>query len=187
MSNKRSVHLGDVLVVDMHQRSESSQPLLYDSPSSPRTPWTPTFPVSNSKQLANAPLRRLLLLIAAFSSLTITAFVSVALLSTHPLAVPSTAGSALPQSQLDIPEPDVPQYDNASDYYSPFVLGPPTESFRDNLRDDVQYITSWISAGWSTSFVLRVARSINTNHNCIPICSERCYDLHEPHLPRRHY
>ncbi|KAI0734697.1 hypothetical protein C8Q72DRAFT_873170 [Fomitopsis betulina] len=133
----------------MHQRSESSQPLLYDSPSSPRTPWTPTFPVSNSKQLANAPLRRLLLLIAAFSSLTITAFVSVALLSTHPLAVPSTAGSALPQSQLDIPEPDVPQYDNASDYYSPFVLGPPTESFRDNLRDDVQYITSWISAGWT--------------------------------------
>lgn len=50
------------------------------------------------------------------------------------------------------------QYDNATDYYySPFVLGPPTESFRDNLRDDVQYITSWISAGWSMCSVLCVS------------------------------
>ena len=157
MTSKRPTHLGDVLV-DMHHRSESSQPLLYDSPSSPRspprTPWTPTFSVSGSKPiLANAPLRRLLVLIAAFSTLTILAFASVALLSAPPLAVSSTAGSTSPQSQQDI---NAPQYDNASDYYSPFVLGPPTESFRDNLREDVQYITSWISAGWSTCPVLCV-------------------------------
>ena len=162
MSSKRPAHLGDVLV-DMHHRSESSQPLLYDSPSSPRspprTPWTSTFSVSSSKPiLANAPLRRLLVLIAAFSTLTILAFASVALLSAPPLAVPSAAGSASPQSQLEVPEPDVLQYDNATDYYySPFVLGPPTESFRDNLRDDVQYITSWISAGWSMCSVLCVS------------------------------
>jgi len=29
------------------------------------------------------------------------------------------------------------------------VLGAPTEKFRDNLRNDTQYITSWISAGWT--------------------------------------
>ncbi|KAF8506766.1 hypothetical protein F5888DRAFT_1896221 [Russula emetica] len=29
------------------------------------------------------------------------------------------------------------------------LLGPPTSRFRDNLRNDTKYITSWISAGWS--------------------------------------
>ena len=33
----------------------------------------------------------------------------------------------------------------------PLVNGPPTVSFRDNLRNDTRYITSWISAGWSES------------------------------------
>lgn len=33
----------------------------------------------------------------------------------------------------------------------PLVVGPPTASVWDNLRNDTQYITSWISAGWSTS------------------------------------
>ncbi|KAI0346571.1 hypothetical protein BDW22DRAFT_772681 [Trametopsis cervina] len=33
--------------------------------------------------------------------------------------------------------------------YSPWVVGAPTQSFRDNLRSDVQYITSWLSAGWN--------------------------------------
>ncbi|KZP06147.1 hypothetical protein FIBSPDRAFT_764866 [Athelia psychrophila] len=37
------------------------------------------------------------------------------------------------------------------DKWSPsaVVLGPPTDSFRDNLRNDTQYITSWPSAGWT--------------------------------------
>ncbi|EIN11023.1 hypothetical protein PUNSTDRAFT_85524 [Punctularia strigosozonata HHB-11173 SS5] len=29
------------------------------------------------------------------------------------------------------------------------VLGPPTTRFRDNIRNDTKYITSWISAGWT--------------------------------------
>ncbi|KAJ7293725.1 hypothetical protein C8J57DRAFT_35960 [Mycena rebaudengoi] len=29
------------------------------------------------------------------------------------------------------------------------VNGPPTMSFRENLRSDTQYITSWVSAGWT--------------------------------------
>ncbi|KIP02086.1 hypothetical protein PHLGIDRAFT_112444 [Phlebiopsis gigantea 11061_1 CR5-6] len=33
--------------------------------------------------------------------------------------------------------------------YSPYVVGAPTSSFRDNLRNDTQYITSWLSAGWN--------------------------------------
>ena len=37
---------------------------------------------------------------------------------------------------------------------SPYVRGPPAASFRDNLRNDTKYITSWISAGWSTSHSL---------------------------------
>ncbi|KAG6334539.1 hypothetical protein ID866_4555 [Astraeus odoratus] len=30
-----------------------------------------------------------------------------------------------------------------------YVLGPPTQSFRDNLRNETKYITSWINAGWT--------------------------------------
>lgn len=33
--------------------------------------------------------------------------------------------------------------------YSPLVLGPPTQRFRENLRSDKKYITSWYGAGWS--------------------------------------
>ncbi|KAF9535682.1 hypothetical protein CPB83DRAFT_842145 [Crepidotus variabilis] len=37
------------------------------------------------------------------------------------------------------------------DLFGPqYVLrGPPTQRFRDNLRPDVQYVSSWISAGWT--------------------------------------
>ena len=34
--------------------------------------------------------------------------------------------------------------------HSPWVLGPPTQKFRENLRSDRKYITSWYGAGWST-------------------------------------
>ncbi|KAF5352395.1 hypothetical protein D9756_005940 [Leucocoprinus leucothites] len=30
-----------------------------------------------------------------------------------------------------------------------YLNGPPTRSFRENLRPDVKYLTSWISAGWT--------------------------------------
>ncbi|KAJ7446504.1 hypothetical protein B0H11DRAFT_1745723 [Mycena galericulata] len=32
---------------------------------------------------------------------------------------------------------------------SSLLIGEPTMSFRDNLRSDVEYITSWVSAGWT--------------------------------------
>lgn len=34
--------------------------------------------------------------------------------------------------------------------YSPWVLGAPTQQFRDNLKPELKYITSWLDAGWST-------------------------------------
>ncbi|KAJ7446407.1 hypothetical protein B0H11DRAFT_2248850 [Mycena galericulata] len=35
----------------------------------------------------------------------------------------------------------------------PAVNGPPTRSFRDNLRSDTKYITSWGSGGWSNDVI----------------------------------
>ncbi|KII94081.1 hypothetical protein PLICRDRAFT_36319 [Plicaturopsis crispa FD-325 SS-3] len=34
-------------------------------------------------------------------------------------------------------------------YARNYVLGEPTESYKDNLREDIQYITSWTGAGWT--------------------------------------
>ncbi|KAG1864729.1 hypothetical protein DFJ58DRAFT_772603 [Suillus subalutaceus] len=51
-----------------------------------------------------------------------------------------------PLSYLDIEEaPMYPATFNSQLY----VQGPPTQRFRDNLRNDTKYITSWISAGWT--------------------------------------
>jgi hypothetical protein len=41
------------------------------------------------------------------------------------------------------------QNQTLEDPYPQWVVGAPTASFRDNLRPEVQYITSWLSAGWS--------------------------------------
>jgi hypothetical protein len=42
--------------------------------------------------------------------------------------------------------------DNSSSSQTlPWIMGPPARKFRDNLRSDRRYITSWYSAGWSTS------------------------------------
>ncbi|KAH9836945.1 uncharacterized protein C8Q71DRAFT_578541 [Rhodofomes roseus] len=149
MTSRRQADLED-LRVDMHHRTESSEPLLYDSPSSPRTPWSPAFSFPKPKPLlANASLRRLLIIVASFSIITILAFASISLLSASSLAIESVTHADPSPSQPEAPQSDAVLYDNDTTPYSPYVLGPPTESFRDNLRDDVQYITSWISAGWT--------------------------------------
>lgn len=36
------------------------------------------------------------------------------------------------------------------------VLGPATQCFRDNLKNDTQYITSWVSAGWTNDVCVKV-------------------------------
>ncbi|KAH7916414.1 hypothetical protein BJ138DRAFT_468258 [Hygrophoropsis aurantiaca] len=52
-----------------------------------------------------------------------------------------------PQATANIPV-ELNSSISVSTQYS-YVLGPPTQSFRDNLRNDTKYITSWISAGWT--------------------------------------
>ncbi|KAG1754887.1 uncharacterized protein EDB91DRAFT_1276371 [Suillus paluster] len=51
-----------------------------------------------------------------------------------------------PSSYLDIQ--DAPAYSGIVNSQS-YVQGPPTQRFRDNLRNDTKYVTSWISAGWT--------------------------------------
>jgi len=50
-----------------------------------------------------------------------------------------------------IAPPPPPEVQVAVDPFGPasVLKGGPTLSFRDNLRADVQYITSWVSAGWT--------------------------------------
>ncbi|KAI6047922.1 hypothetical protein EDC04DRAFT_36455 [Pisolithus marmoratus] len=68
------------------------------------------------------------------------------------LAIVSVAALALftlvttpAQLQALLPIPPVTEVEDAQS----FVLGPPTQSFRDNLRNDTKYITSWLNAGWT--------------------------------------
>lgn len=145
-----------------HGRSQSSVPLLpYADTTPPASPASRSFSPRYMPYLA--PKRRLI----ATACLSLAAIVLVTLsfttLATHEqnLAVPAFEHS-LPSLDVDVSSPVThdqppesikePQPEELEDEYeySPFVLGPPTQSFRDNLRNDTKYITSWISAGWST-------------------------------------
>ncbi|KAG1743338.1 uncharacterized protein EDB91DRAFT_1275488 [Suillus paluster] len=55
-----------------------------------------------------------------------------------------------PLSHLD--KQDAPTY--SPTFSSPsYVQGPPTQRFRDNLRNDTKYITSWTSSGWTNDVI----------------------------------
>lgn len=134
---------------DLHQRSmsiESSEPLLTGWPLSPQTPTTPF--TKYSSYVPSSRLRRLLIVaFAALSATSLVIFASVSILSVKPHSV-----QQVPEvdAQTALKEPETSLTDeNALSTHSPYVLGPPTMLFRDNLRNDTQYITSWISAGWS--------------------------------------
>ncbi|EED85211.1 predicted protein [Postia placenta Mad-698-R] len=134
---------------DVHQRSmstESSEPLLTGWPLSPQTPTTPF--TKYSSYFPSSRLRRLLIVaFAALSATSLVIFASVSILSVNPHSV-----QQVPEvdAQTALKEPETSLTDeNAPSTHSPYVLGPPTMRFRDNLRNDTQYITSWISAGWT--------------------------------------
>lgn len=119
--------------------------------------------------MSTIPKRRsliALLLLALFTLLTL----HLTLLS-HGPAVLQVAPAYEPSSPLvghtdlaaDTTSEDqtgTKQEEDEEEYWpiSPSVNGPPTRSFRDNLRNDTKYITSWPSAGWSacSSFHLAV-------------------------------
>ncbi|KZT02434.1 uncharacterized protein LAESUDRAFT_815288 [Laetiporus sulphureus 93-53] len=141
-----------------HHRSESSVPLLKEYPDSPQTP---TFYIARPRSLLVGTRRRVLVAFASLSALSLIVFGITAILrqQLHPLqavAEPDTytnlgENDYVTSSPLDV-EVDVPEPESEN-AYSPYVLGPPTSRFRDNLRNDTKYITSWVSAGWTNDVI----------------------------------
>ncbi|KAI0778374.1 hypothetical protein BD413DRAFT_508781 [Trametes elegans] len=138
-----------------HARSQSSMPLL---PYADATP--PASPSSRSPAPRFMPTfaykRRLL--ITASLSLAAIALVSLTFtnLATREqsLAIPVHEDVAFTPANNSVPEPVLEERPPEQQLqFSPFVLGPPTQSFRDNLRNDTKYITSWISAGWTNDIM----------------------------------
>ncbi|KAG1838331.1 hypothetical protein C8R48DRAFT_666854 [Suillus tomentosus] len=101
----------------------------YDDPESPFIPTFRTKPMASVKG-RKRPLRTICIVLAAVSLLSF----GVVLLK--------------PLSYLDIDFEKADVYPTTFNSQS-YVQGPPTQRFRDNLRNDTKYITSWISAGWT--------------------------------------
>jgi hypothetical protein len=100
-----------------------------DAYDDPETPFIPTFRVKPQLTKGRKPsLRTICIALAGISLL------SFGFLLLKPL------------SYLDTQ--DVPSYSTTFNSQS-FVQGSPTQHFRDNLRNDTKYITSWASAGWT--------------------------------------
>lgn len=152
-----------------HQRGDSKLPLLGNSDGLP-LPVSPSSRASASKAsafLSAVRYRRLLFIgLAVLSAFSLAVLSSVTVLGSTPgtefvhteLAAQTTASAEdpaiAPAVSTPVSEPDAPNIPDVyeEEYeYSPYVLGPPTQRFRDNLRNDTKYITSWISAGWSMS------------------------------------
>jgi hypothetical protein len=141
-----------------HGRSQSSVPLLpYAETSPPSTPSTPAF-LTKGGSFLHARRKSAALLCAFASVVSLGVLASFAVRGTSirlqapqaldsPIQDPlesSVNGSLIEVHANETALPPEPEFD-----YSPYVVGPPTQSFRDNLRNDTQYITSWLSAGWS--------------------------------------
>lgn len=145
-----------------HGRSQSNVPLLPYADSSPPSPFVATYRSKGRPTSLISPRRRSVVVLCAFA-----AMVGLGLLASHTVSrglVPET--DAIPEDAhvpfyLEDAVPSEPEEPPANwttispphpeevEEYSPWVLGPPTQSFRDNLRSDTKYLTSWISAGWS--------------------------------------
>ncbi|KAI8990457.1 hypothetical protein BD414DRAFT_483706 [Trametes punicea] len=142
-----------------HARSESSLPLLpYADSSLPATPASRSFTPRSMPYFAHK--RRLVLTACLSLAAIVLVILSFTTLSVHEasLGVPVPVSEhhephdeeSQPTPPLD--EPPAEELEEAPEF-SPFLLGPPTQSFRDNLRNDTQYITSWISAGWTNDIM----------------------------------
>lgn len=160
----------DILFSKKHERSDSRIPLLPYADSS--RPSSPTSPSSARFYMSSLPRRRLLVVLLSLTVLSVLAFSLTTLVYTHDRAfqvAPDPEDTASHQLEVDEPIP-LANPTNPSEHpadpepspesepepeeeysYSQAVLGPPTPSFRDNLRNDTKYITSWPSAGWSES------------------------------------
>ncbi|KAH7886098.1 hypothetical protein F5I97DRAFT_2025845 [Phlebopus sp. FC_14] len=117
----------------MSRQTQESEQLLLDDPEDiPYNPvpkrYRPPFAIDKQRRLLTICVCVLALAVLALapSLLTMAASRTPA---QHVLSVPSTTD--LEGNTLS------------------YVMGPPTQNFRDNLRNDTKYITSWISAGWT--------------------------------------
>ncbi|KAK7695288.1 hypothetical protein QCA50_002478 [Cerrena zonata] len=155
-----------------HARSDSNVPLLpYAEHSRPSTPVTSKLSYTGRQPAVDIQRRRIVFLagavlsvvsVMALAMLTIgrsTGYVvsemdgqfSLSSNTTIPPSVSVTASSDSAPA-LASPEASHEQYDEivaVTPSYPQTLLGPPTDRFRDNLRNDTKYITSWISAGWN--------------------------------------
>ena len=155
-----------------HARSQSSVPLLpYAEITPPSTPLAASFRKGRSPFSIPARRRSLVVALACLSvislgvlaSWTVRSYTSPSPYSQHDLEAPPFTEDTLPWDTQVPPPSDELKEDGPSEdlelatdldmmpdsEYSPYLNGAPTQSFRDNLRNDTQYITSWISAGWS--------------------------------------
>lgn len=107
--------------------------------------------------------RRLLYLVFGILAVTVTLYSGFLVSSPgrrRDLPTETAASPEKPEHQVDRliaeweADKDNERFDPAS-----YLLGPPTQSFRDNLRNDTKYITSFHSAGW-TNDVMTMANLI---------------------------
>ncbi|TFK90807.1 hypothetical protein K466DRAFT_583411 [Polyporus arcularius HHB13444] len=148
-----------------HVRSDSRVPLLPYADSSLSS--SPSARSLSKRYMTYIPKRRSFVALLSLTVLSLVAFSFTflgrsanALLPVpgYTTAVPpssdanpsSVPGDAATEHDSE-PEISTPYPDEFDDElaHSPYLLGPPTASFRDNLRTDTKYITSWISAGWT--------------------------------------
>ncbi|KAF8665360.1 hypothetical protein AX16_000379 [Volvariella volvacea WC 439] len=100
----------------------------------------------------SAPFRRRHLL-AVCSSLALASLAALALFSLRgppQFVIVAEEPASLQQDDTDISNGasfNVTQEDPFAPKF--WLRGPPTAHFRDNLRPDLQYITSWVAAGWT--------------------------------------
>ncbi|EMD41919.1 hypothetical protein CERSUDRAFT_110476 [Gelatoporia subvermispora B] len=143
-----------------HARSESRIPLLkyadyFSPPLSPKLPTFRTRFVPSQTRLG----RVIFVTLAFLSAASLITFATFSLFSDPHRDTYSIPDVVRPSPEVELEEPLLPPIHEDHRYsdemsldepeYSPYVVGPPTESFRDNLRNDTKYITSWISAGWT--------------------------------------
>lgn len=166
----------DFLSSGKHERSDSRIPLLPYADLSRSSSPTSSSPAR--LYMSSLPRRRLLVALLSLTVLSLLAFSLTTFIYVPDGAfqvTPDPEATAPQHLQVDEPIPP-PNSTSPSEHstvsestpepepelapgpqpedkysYSQAVLGPPTRSFRDNLRNDTKYITSWPSAGWSES------------------------------------
>ncbi|KAI0347794.1 hypothetical protein BDW22DRAFT_1349857 [Trametopsis cervina] len=136
-----------------HKRSQSSMPLLPYADTSPTLATSKFRAYGRPSSLLSR--RRGLFVCLAFTSVVSLALIASQVVSRGLGATRDVQETAFPSWVSDdsittnwtLPV----QHEDAHQVveYPPWVKGAPTERFRDNLRSDTKYITSWISAGWT--------------------------------------